>query len=105
MKTFLNNLKIILVNLPLILSDSYAGKDVSYIRFVGIILFIFLLLLIIVLYITSIKLNNTQLVKDFVPYFQALTTLLGVNILANIAKKGIKAYENKNSEGNKNEGN
>jgi hypothetical protein len=81
---FWTNLKGIIDNLPLMLSDSTDVSDISFVRVSG---FVILIVLIISpIYMMNFK---SELVTQFLPYWQGLATLFGTAIIANVGKKYI----------------
>lgn len=79
---FKENLKQILKNLPLILSDSGNAEDVSLNRIIILISF-----LLTIVCTAMVFLFFPQLIQPLLPYFQAWLTWLGALISGNICKK------------------
>lgn len=85
---FWANLKEILKNSPLVLSDTYDPKDVSQNRLAFFILFLFVISTPLLLLWLAPHLS-----EKFVPYWQGSSALLGGQMFANIGKKAITAYQ------------
>lgn len=94
-KMFIQNMKNILANLPLVLSDSHDPLDISLNRCVTLLscIFVFSSPLIVMHW-------YPELVDKFLSYWQGAATYLGAQMVGNIAKTKIN-----NSNGGINNGN
>lgn len=89
---FLRNLKRIIANLPLTLSDSYDPKDVSLNRIITLIVVIFVFgspYVILRFY--------PEMLEPFLPYWQGATTYLAAQTAGNLIKKKYMSGGNGNA--------
>lgn len=92
MRALFENLRTVIIHLPLVLSDTYAGRDVSLNRLAA------LALIICAISIVIATLKKPELGPALTPALEAILTALVAIIGGNVIKHGIRAWKDKGGE-------